>query len=104
MAITLTPNIETRLRQKAARTGQAADTLAESLLSDALLGEVSAEELRAEYQQLTASEMQGTLSKAMAFRLEEVTQEMDALDMNSPQNLDEMLAIRRGLPLAEAAR
>lgn len=116
MTITLTPNTETRLRQKAARTGQAADTLAELLLSNALLGEGPSEELRAEYHQLAVSEMRGTLSAGMAARLEEVTQEMDALDMRSSaaqtmfqrlretdQKLDEMLAILRGLPLAEAS-
>ncbi len=129
MMITLTPNTETRLRRKAARTGQEADTLAEAILSDALPDEVSEEgqfagqdaeqykELRAEYRQLAASEMRGTLSEAMASRLEAVTREMDALDMNSPaartmfqplretdQKMDEMLTILRGLPLAEEAR
>ena len=117
MTVTLTPNIETRLRQKAARTGQAADTLAELLLSNALLGEGPSEELRAEYHQLAVSEMRGTLSAGVAARLAEVTRDMDALDMSSPaaqamferltetdQKLDEMLAILRGLPLAETAQ
>jgi len=36
MAITLTPETETRLRQRAEREGQDADTLADTLLADAL--------------------------------------------------------------------
>lgn len=117
MTVTLTPNTETRLRRKAARTGQEADLLVEVILSNALIEEDSEEELRAEYRHLVASEMQGTLSEAMAARLAELTREMDAMDMSSPaaqtmferltetdQKLDEMLTILRGLPLAEAAQ
>lgn len=113
MTITLTPNTEMRLRREATRTGQEADMLVETIFSNALIEEDSEEELRAEYRHLVASEMRGALSEAKAARLAEVTQEMDALDMNSPaaqamfgrltetdQKLDEMLAILRGLSLA----
>ncbi len=117
MTVTLTPNTETRLRQKAARTGQEADMLVEAILSNALTEEASEEELRVEYRHLAALQMRGVISEAMAVRLAEVTRKLDALDRNSPaakamferlaetdQKLDEMLTILRGLPLAEAAK
>lgn len=115
MTITLTSQVEKRLRRKAARTGQEADTLAGTLLWDALADEeATAEELREEYQQLVTLELKGVLSGVQASRLRLVTQELDDLDAHSPaaqamslrldetsRKLDEMLALLRGLPLAE---
>lgn len=118
MTITLAPQVETRLRRKAARTGQEVDTLAGTLLWDALADEAVEEDepakvLREEYHQLVALELKGTLSDAQATRLSQVTQHLDDLDTHSPaaqtmslrldetgRKLDEMLAILRGLPLA----
>jgi len=119
MTITLAPQIEKRLRRKAARTGQEADTLAGTLLWDALADEAVEEDeparlLREEYHQLATLELKGTLSGLQASRLRQVAQELDDLDTHSPANqsmslrldetgrkLDEMLALLRGLPLAE---
>ncbi len=119
MTITLAPQLETRLRRKAARIGQEADTLAGTLLWDALADEAveeeaTAEYLREEYHQLVTLELKGMLSDSQASRLRQVTQELDDLDTHSPatqamslrldetgRKLDEMLAILRGLPLAE---
>ena len=116
MTITLAPLIETRLRRKAARTGEDADTLVEALLLEALSDEVPEEELRAEYHQLVALELRGELSDGQASRLRRVTQTLDDLDAASPaaqvmsrrldemgRKLDEMLALLRALPLAEPA-
>ena len=95
MTITLTPQIETRLRRKAARTGEDANALVESLLSEALAAEASEEELRDEYRQLIALELKGILTDADFARLRRVTQALDDLDMTSPaalvmsQRLDE---------------
>ena len=83
MTITLTPQIETRLRRKVARTGLKADVLAASLLSDALADEASEDELREEYH-LTALEMKGMLSDAHEARLRQVTQALDDQDAHSP--------------------
>lgn len=117
MTITLTSRIETRLRRKAARTGQDADALAETLLSDALVDEASEEELREEYRQLISLELRGGLSEPQAARLHQIVVELDSLDTQSPaaqemaqrldetgRKLDEMLAILRSLPLAESAK
>ena len=114
MTITLAPQIETKLRRKAARTGEDADILAEALLSTALGDESSEEELREEYRQIVALEFKGVLSKAHSARLRRVKQALDNIDARSPaavamsqrldeagHKLDEMLAILRGLPLAE---
>jgi len=117
MTITLAPQIETRLRRKAARTGKSPDVLASALLLDALADETLKEDLRDEYHQLVVLELRGTLSEADATRLHAITQELDDLDINSPaaeamlerldetgHKLDEMLAILHTLPLAEHAR
>ncbi len=48
MTITLAPQLEKRLRRKGARTGQDTNALAEEILSDALVDEVSEDDLRAE--------------------------------------------------------
>jgi len=114
MTITLAREIETRLRRKAARTGEQADALAESLLSEALADEASEGELRAEYQQLVALELKGNISEAASARLRSVTQQLDDRDRDSPaaqtmfqqlndtgRKLDEMLAILQGMPLRE---
>lgn len=114
MTITLAPQLETRLRRKAARTGKDADALVEALLSNALADEASEEELREEYHHLVALELKGMLTGAQAAHLRQVTQELDDLDAHSPaaqamslrlaetgRKLDEMLALLRGLPLAE---
>ena len=114
MTIKLAPEVETRLRRKAARTGEDADTLAGALLLDALSDETSDEELRGEYRQLVALELNGTLSQAQANRLHRVTEELDDLDVRSPaaqemslrldetgRKLDEMLTILRGFPLTD---
>ncbi len=118
MTITLAPQVEKRLRRKAARIGQEADTLAGTLLWDALadeaVEETTAEELREEYHHLVTLELKGMLSGAQAARLRLVTQELDDLDTHSPaaqamslrldetgRKLDEMLALLRGLPRAE---
>ena len=114
MTITLAPQLETRLRRKAARMGEDADRLIESLLLDALADEVSEEELRDEYRQLATLELRGTLFETQLGRLSQVTQALDAIDRHSPaaqamtqrldetgRKLDEMLAILRELPLAE---
>lgn len=114
MTITLAPQIETRLRRKAARTGEDADALAALLLSDALVDEASEEELREEYRHLASLELHSSLSEAQSARLHRVTRALDDLDVNSPaaqamsqrldetgRKLDEMLAILRGLPIAE---
>jgi len=119
MTITLAPQIEKRLRRKAARTGQEADTLAGTLLWDALADEAVEEDeparlLREEYHQLATLELKGTLSGLQASRLRQVAQELDDLETHSPatqsmslrldetgRKLDEMLALLRGLPLAE---
>ncbi|MGI4788565.1 MAG: hypothetical protein ACRYFS_06915 [Janthinobacterium lividum] len=116
MTITLAPQIETRLRRKAARTGEDADTLAAALLSEALVDEASEEELRDEYRQLVVLELKGTLSDPHLARLRQVTQALDQRDRSSPaaqamsqrltetgSKLDEMLTILRSLPLAEPA-
>ena len=117
MTITLAPQLETRLRRKAARTGRAVDVLVEALLLDALEDEASVDELRDEYRSLAVLEMKGPLSEAETARLHAVTQELDALDRSSPateamferlnetgNKLDEMLAVLSALPLAEHAR
>lgn len=114
MTITLAPQVETRLRRKAARMGEDANRLIETLLLDALADEASEEELREEYHQLVALELRGELSDAQAARLRRVMQELDGLDTHSPaaqamslrleetgRKLDEMLALLRSLPLAE---
>ena len=114
MTITLAPQIETRLRRKAARLGEDADALVEVLLSDVLADEASEEELRAEYRQLVALELKGILSEVQSAHLCRVTQALDDLDARSQaaqvmsqrldetgQKLDEMLAILRGLPILE---
>lgn len=116
MTITLAPQIESRLRRKAARTGEDADALAALLLSDALADEASEEELREEYRHLVGLELKGILSEPRSARLRRVTQALDDLDARSPaaqvmsqrldetgHKLDEMLAILRGLPVAEPA-
>ncbi len=120
MTITLAPQTESRLRRKAARMGEDADRLIEALLRDALadeaLAEASEEELREEYRRLVAQEMRGNLPDSHAARLRQVTQDLDDLDMHSPaaqamsarldetgRKLDEMLALLRGLPMAEQA-
>ena len=116
MTITLAPQVETRLRRKAARIGQDANSLVEALILDGLADEASESELREEYRQLVAVELKGSLSEAQARHLRQVTQELDDLDVNSPaalamsqrleetgHKLDEMLALLRGLPLAEPA-
>ena len=116
MTITLAPQIESRLRRKAARTGEDANALVETLLLDALADEGSEEELRDEYRQLVALEIKGVLSEAQSARLHRVMRALDDLDVRSPaaqamsqridetgRKLDDMLAILRGLPLAEAA-
>ncbi len=113
MTITLPQQVETRLRRKAARTGQEADTLAGALLWDALADEAVGE-LREEYRQLVALELRGMLSDAQMTRLRQVTQELDDLDAHSPaaqamalrleetgRKLDEMLTLLRDLPLTE---
>ena len=115
MTIRLAPEVETRLLRKAARTGEDADTLAGTLLADVLADEASEEDLREEYRRLVALELAGTLSATQADRLQRVAQDMDALDARSPaaramsdrlgetgRKLDEMLAILRSLPLADA--
>ena len=93
MTITLAPQVETRLRRKAARMGQEADALAGALLWDALadeateaesVEEASVGEMRAEYQHLVTLELKGALSNTQATRLRQVTQELDDLDMHSP--------------------
>ena len=114
MTITLAPQIESKLRRKAARTGESADALAEALLSEALTEEASEEELRQEYRQLAALELHGALPDAQAARLHRVTQALNERDARSPaaqamserldetgRKLDEMLAILRGLPVVE---
>ncbi len=123
LTITLAPQVETRLRRKAARPGQEAVAQAETFLWDALADEMpkgetveeaSAGELRAEYHHLIGLELWETLSDTQAARLRQVTQQLDDLDMHSPaaqamslrmdetgRKLDEMLAILRGLPLGE---
>ena len=111
MTITLAPQIETRLRRKAARTGEDADALVELLLSDALSDEASEEELREEYRHLAGLELHGNLSEAQSARLNRVTRALNDLEAHSPaaqamsqrldetgHKLDEMLAILRGLP------
>lgn len=115
VTITLAPQVEKRLRRKAARIGQEADTLAGTLLWDALaddaVEEVAAQELREEYHQLVTLELKGMLPDAQAARLRLVMQELDDLDANSPaaqamslrldetgRKLDEMLALLRSLP------
>ena len=121
MTITLPQQVESRLRRKAARMGQEADALAGTLLWEALADEAAEEEatdgkLREEYHQLVSVELKGTLSDAQAVRLHQVMQELDDLDTHSPaaqamslrldetgRKLDAMLAILRGLPLAEPA-
>lgn len=117
MTITLAPQIETRLRRKAARTGQDMNTLAQEILSDGLVDEVLEDDLRDEYHQLITLELKGQLPGPQSERLRQVRQELDDLDANSPaarvmserldetgRKLDEMLAILRGLPLAEQFR
>ena len=96
--------------------GEDADALVESLLADILTDEASEDELRAEYRHLGALELKGELSEAQATRLRRVTQALDDQDARSPaaqvmpqrladtgRKLDEMLAILRGLPVAEPA-
>lgn len=46
MAITLSPETEARLRERAAREGQEADTLANTLLAGVLADEVEGEEAK----------------------------------------------------------
>lgn len=117
MTITLAPQVETRLRRKAARMGEDANKLIETLLLDALADEASEEELREEYRQLVAVELKSDLSEAQAVHLRQVTQALDDLDTHSPaaqamserldetsRKLDEMLALLRSLPMAEQAR
>jgi hypothetical protein len=114
MTITLTPQIEIRLRRRAARTGQDANALVEALILNGLADEASEAELREEYRQLVAVELKGSLSEAQAGRLRQVTQALDDLDRHSPaaeamferldetgRKLDEMLKLLRSLPLAE---
>jgi len=121
MTITLAPQVETRLRRKAARMGQEADALAGTLLWDALADEAAEEdpkmgELRQEYHHLVGLEPKGMLPDTQDARLRQVTQQLDDLDAHSPaaqamsqrlddtgRKLDEMLALLRGLPLAEPA-
>ncbi|MDQ2799802.1 MAG: hypothetical protein M3Y13_09185 [Armatimonadota bacterium] len=116
MTITVAPKIETRLRRKAARTGQDANTLAEAVLWDALADEASDEELREEYHSLVDLELAGRLSDAQATRLAQITRELDERDAQSPaaqamrerldetgRKLDEMLAILQSLPRLEPA-
>ena len=115
MTITLPPQVESRLRRKAARLGEDADLLAGSLLLHALADEDS-EELRQEYRQLVTLELRDTLNDAQMAHLYQVTQKLDDFDRHSPaaqamserleetgRKLDEMLAIIRTLPLAESA-
>jgi hypothetical protein len=113
MTITLAPQVETRLRRKAARMGEDADRLIQALLLDALADEASEEELREEYHHLVALELRSKLSDVQTARLHRVTQELDDLDAHSPaaqatserldetgRKLDEMLALllkERGL-------
>ncbi len=114
MTITLAPQVETRLRRKAARTGEDANALADALLSNALSDEASETELREEYRQLVTLELRDTLSASQTNRLHQVTQALDDLDMHSAaaltmslrldeagHKLDEMLAIVRSLPVSE---
>ena len=116
MTITLAPQIETRLRQKAARTGKDTNALVEALLLDALADETSEPELREEYRHLVALEMTGNLSEAQTAHLRHVTAALEDLDAHSPaalamsqrldetgRKLDEMLELLRGLPMAEKA-
>jgi hypothetical protein len=84
MTITLAPQLETRLRRKAARTGKDTDALVEALLSDALADEASEEELREEYHHLVTLELKAMLSDVQAARLSQVTQKLDDLDAHSP--------------------
>ncbi len=115
MTITLAPQVETRLRRKAARTGEEAGALADALLLNALSDGASETELREEYRQLAAAELKGELSGAQAARLRQVAQALDSLDMSSPaaqamsqrldetgHKLDEMLTIIRSLPLIKS--
>ncbi len=117
MTISLAPQLEKRLRWKAARTGQDTNTLAEEILSDALGDEVSEDELREEYHQLIDLELKGQLLGPQSDRLRQIRQELDNLDAQSPAaqamyerldetglKLDEMLSILRSLPLAEQAQ
>ncbi len=112
MTITLAPQVETRLRRKAARNGQELNALADALLLEALDDDVSDEELRDEYHQLVALELRGLLSQTQSTRFYRVRQELDARDASGAaaqamsqrleatgQKLDEMLAILRSLPL-----
>jgi len=116
MTITLAPQVEMRLRRKAACMGEDADRLIETLLLDALADEASEEELHEEYHQLVALKLKDELSDAQAARLRLVTQSLDDLDMASPaaqamserldetgRKLDEMLALLRSLPPAKPA-
>ncbi len=113
MTITLAPQVETRLRRKAARTGEDANVLADALLLNALSDEASEAELREEYRQLVAVELRNNLSASQASRLHQITAALDDLDAHSPaaqamslrldetgRKLDEMLALIRSLPLA----
>lgn len=117
MTITLAPQIETRLRRKAASMGQDANALVESLILDGLGDEASEAELREEYRQLVAVELKGGLSEAQAGRLRQITQALDDSDMHSQaaqamserldetgRKLDEMLKLLRNLPLVESAQ
>jgi len=113
MTITVSQQIETRLRRKAAQTGQDADTLAASLLSDALDNEASEEELRAEYHSLADLETTGHLTDTQAARLRHVEVRLDDWEERRPaaealyrrlaqddQKLDRILAFLDSLPQA----
>jgi len=84
MTITLAPQVETRLRRKAARTGEDANALADALLSNALSDEALETELREEYRQLVTLELRNILSASQANRLHQITQALDDLDATSP--------------------
>jgi len=114
MTITVSPQIETRLRRKAAQTGQDTDTLAVSLLSEALDNEASEEELRAEYHGLVDLETAGLLTDAQAARLRHVETRLDDWDERRPavqalyqrlaqddRKLDRILAFLESLPQAQ---
>lgn len=84
MIITVPKQVETRLRRKAARTGQDADTLAGAMLSDALDDEATEEELRAEYHSLVDLEVTGRLSESQAARLRQIQDRLDDQDERNP--------------------
>ncbi len=111
MTITVSPQIETRLRRKAAQTGQDADALAVSLLSEALDNEASEEELRAEYHSLADLEMAGPLTDTQTARLRHVEARLDDWEERRPavqalyrrraqddRKLDRILAFLESLP------